>query len=236
MMIAIEEKSMVIKKAFALLVLLVGIALFFLALPRVRAAFNYLPVDAVIEKINNRESLDDEKFAELIEIAQTSISIDDNPHYWEGLSGLFLYQAQKDDLSKEAGINWLKQAKHSIEQSLARSPANADLWYSLSVVYFLLDLPPEQMVKMLVMSIITDPNATGILMQRLNLCLQYFYLFEDDDIDLLRAQVLTAWSVSSVDFLSTVANAQNMSIIWLLLADKDSSVLKEMVETLEKNH
>ena len=235
-MIASAEKSRVIKKAFALLILLVGIALFFLALPRVRAAFNYLPVDVAIEKINNKENLDDDKLAELIETAQTSLSLDDNAHYWEGLSGLFLYQAQKEDRSKEANINWLKQAKYSIEQSLARSPANADSWYRLSVVHFLLDLPPEQMVKMLVMSIITDPNATGILMQRLNLCLQFFYLFEDDDNDLLRTQVLTAWSASSVDFLSTVANAQNMSIIWLLLADKDSSILKEMVEALEKNN
>ena len=236
-MIVIPDKSVVIKKAFVVLVLLTSVALFFLALPRVRAAFNYIPVDVAIEKINNKENLDDDKFAELIEIAQTSISLDDNPHYWQGLSRLFQYQGQKNQPLQEISTDWLKQEQYAIEQSLVRSPANSDLWYRLSVIHFLLHLPPEQIVKMLIMSITTDPNNTGILMQRLSLCLTLSQMFEDGDVDLLRSQILTAWSVSPVDFLSTVANVEdNISIIWQLLADKDSSILKEMVEALEKNN
>ncbi|MDO9106953.1 MAG: hypothetical protein Q7U57_18575 [Methylovulum sp.] len=208
-----------------------------MALPRVRAALNYLPVDYAIDKINNKDSLDNEKLAQLIDTAQASISLDDNPQYWEGLSTLFLYRAQKDDLFQEASVKSLKLAKHSMEQSLSRSPANAYLWYRLSVVHTLLQLPAEQMVKMLTMSIMTGPNEPEILMQRLSLCLMFFDLFEQEDIDLLRSQILTAWSLSPADFLGDVANdEEQMSIIRLLLADNHAAVLEEMDEALEKTH
>jgi len=236
-MIIIPEKFIVLNKSFALLILLISVALFFVALPRVRAALNYFPVDFVIDSINSKESLDDEKLGQSIETAQASISLDDNPHYWEGLSMLFLYQSQKEDLSEEARVKSLKLAKNSMEQSLSRSPANAYLWYRLSVVDVLLQLPPEQTVKMLIMSIMAGPNEPEILMQRLGLCLMFFDLLKQDDIDLLRNQILTAWSLSSADFLSDVANnEEQMSIIRLLLVDNHASVLKEMDEALEKIH
>jgi len=236
-MTAIPEKFIVLNKSFALLILLVSVALFFVALPRVRAALNYFPVDFVIDRINSKESLDDEKLDQAIETAQATISLDDNPHYREGLNVLFLYQAQKEDLSEEARVNSLKLAKNSMEQSLSRSPANAYLWYRLSVVDVLLQLPPEQTVKMLIMSIMTGPNEPEILMQRLGFCLMFFDLFKQDDIDLLRSQILTAWSLSPADFLSDIANnEEQMSIIRLLLADNHAVVLKEMDEALEKIH
>jgi hypothetical protein len=74
-------------------------------------------------------------------------------------------------------------------------------------------------------------------MQRLGFCLMFFDLFKQDDIDLLRSQILTAWSLSPADFLSDIANnEEQMSIIRLLLADNHAVVLKEMDEALEKIH
>ena len=236
-MITNPEETVVLKKIFASLVLLVSMALFFMALPRVRAAFNYFPVDSALDRINHSESLDDEKLTQLIETAQASISLYDNPHYWEGLSVLFLYQAQKQGLSQEAGVKSIKLAKNSLEQALSSSPANAYLWYRLSVTHVLLRSPPEQTIKLLIMSIMTGPNEPEILIQRLNLCLLFFASFKEDDIDLLRSQTLTAWTLSPTDFLSTVASdEQRISIIRQLLADNHVAVLDEMEEALEKNH
>lgn len=233
----ITEKAVVFDKLIASLILLVSVALFFVALPRARAALSYLSVDYVIEKINNKESLGDEDIVQAIEAAKASISVYDNPHYWEGLSVLFLYQLQKDDLSQEASVELLKQAKDSLEQSLLRSPANSYLWYRLAVVHILLDLPPERTVKMLIMSMTTGPNETGILMQRLGLCMNLFSSFGKDDIDLLRSQILTAWSLSPADFLKDVANDQRqMNIVRLLLVDNYATVLEEIEEAFEKTY
>lgn len=204
-----------------------------MALPRVRASLNHVPVDSAIDKLNNNKTLSDAKLAELIATAQTSIELHDNPRYWEDLSALFFYRAQQQGLSATA----LKQARHSMEQSLLRAPANAYLWYRLATVDILMQQPADKTAKKLMMSIMVGPNESRYLIPRLSFCLMLFSAFTEHDFDGIRSQVLTAWSLSPPLFLKQIAvNHQYMKTITLLLKDQHPAVLNEIVVALEKSH
>lgn len=224
---------MIKKKLPAFVILLLSITLFFMALPRVRASLNHIPVDSAIDKLNNNKTLSDSKLAQLIATAQTSIELHDNPRYWQDLSALFFYQAQQQGLSNTA----LKQAQHSMEQSLLRAPANAYLWYRLATIDILMQQSADKAAKKFMMSIMVGPNESRYLIPRLSFCLMLFSAFTEHDFDGIRSQVLAAWALSPSEFLKTCAmNHEYMKSITLLLKDQHPAVLNEIVVALEKHH
>lgn len=235
----INRHAFVLKeKLIALAVLLVSAAVLSLALPRVRAALNHLAVGSAIDSINKKETIDSDKLDELIETAKTSLSLQDDPHYWHDLSTLQMYQWQNSpDLQKSDKKKLLTVAKRTIEQSLAGSPANAFQWFRLAVIDFILGSSKEQSAKALLMSIMTGPNEAGILLSRINLGLMLTPFLSADETDLLAEQIATAWSWSPVEFVNTVVTDPiQMDKIRLLLEDNYASVLQEMEETYETPH
>lgn len=222
-----------IKKLLPFIILLLSIALLCMALPRVRASLNNVPVDFAIDKLNNNKAISNIQLTQLISTTQTSIALHDSPHYWEDLSALFFYQAQQKNLSTPI----LKQAQHSMEQALLRAPANAYLWYRLAVIDILLQQPTEKTAKKLMMSIMVGPNESKYLIPRLSFCLMLFPSLTENELDSIISQILIAWSLSPVDFLRTCASNQAyMNIITNLLKDQHPTVLNEIVAALEKPH
>jgi hypothetical protein len=219
------------------LILSLSIALFCLALPRLRASFNHLPVDAAISKLDKKQILNHKELTALIVIAKKSIELHENPKYWADLSTLQLYQAQTQGLLRPASLALLQQTQYSIEQSLIRSPANSLLWYKLAAISSLLHAPTEKTTKALLLSVMTGPYELGHLLPRLNLCLLLFSNFNHNDKDLLRSQVLIAWEASNELFLhTTLSNDKNRDKVRLLLKDGYPYILSAMVKAVEKTH
>lgn len=227
-------RNLYLEKSFALLILIVSLWVFNASLMRVRAALNHIPVDAAIDKINARKKLDAPQLAHLIDIANTSIKLDNNPHYQEDLSNLLFYQAQTQGLATDT----LEKTEHAIKQALVLSPANAYLWYRLATVQLLLQQPPEKIANALRMSIMTGSSEAGFLIARLGLALMVSSAFSEEDVDLLRLQIINAWKLQPKVFLATcVYNKAQLQTITRLLENKHSSVLHDIRSAFEKtNH
>jgi len=230
------EKNKFVDYCYPVLVLLLGIALFLTALPRVRAALNHLPVTSAITELNKRKDLDLKKIDLLIATAQQSIALSDEPRYWADLSRLLFFQAEKAN-----NLNFkrqsLKQARDSVEQSLVRSPANSLLWFQLAKLDFLLNTVSDKTVKALNLSIMTGPYELSHLLPRLQLCLSAFSKFDPKDRFLLPPQILIAWQKAPKVFIREIALKNgNMFKIRFLLHDKSPDDLAVMETEIEKTH
>ena len=232
------RRHVYLEKTVALLILLVSISVFIAALTRVRAALNHIPVDFGIKKINAKNKLNAAQLTHLINIAESSITLNDSPHYLADLSTLLFNQAQLQGLSNTAGLETLKKTEQTIEYALSQSPANAYLWYRLATVQLLLQQPDEKVAKTLLLSIMTGPSEAGYLISRLNLCLMLFSAFTQDDAELLRIQVINAWTLEPKVFLtSCVYNEERLNLITHLLANKHPVVIQNIRLAFEKiNH
>jgi hypothetical protein len=226
-----------LQKSFAFLVFLVSSMLFFAALSQVMATLNNVPVNFGINSINFKEKIDDEPLNQLIGLSRNSIHLKDNPRYSEELSKLLFYQVLKQGLFNKKGIPVLKEAKQSAEHALSKAPANAYLWYQLATINLLLGESRELIARQLLFSIMTGPNEASFLIPRLNLCLLIFPTFDRDDHDILRTQVLKAWTLSPGLFLSLCAyNKDRITLISLLLKDKNPDELNKIILNFEKSH
>jgi hypothetical protein len=226
--------SLFIEKSFALFVLIVSLAVLGNALRQVRAALNHIPVDFAIDKINARKKLDAPQLAHLIDIAKTSVDLDNsNPHYQEDLSNLLFYKVQTQGLSPDT----LNKTEQTIKPALSLSPANSYLWYRLATVQLLSQQAPEKIANSLRISIMTGSSEAGFLIARLSLALVIFHSFSENDMDLLRLQVLNAWTLEPKVFLATcVYNKERLQIITTLLENKHPLILHDIRSAFEKTN
>jgi hypothetical protein len=230
-------KGAIAQYGYPLLVLLLGSALVLTALPRVKASFNYLPVDSAINELNNRKNLDSQKVEVLIARAQQSLAVYDHPRYWADLSRLLLVQAEQTSGFNLKRHSLIIQAQYYIEQSLVRSPANSLLWFQYAKLDVLLNAVSDQTVKALNLSIMTGPYELGHLLPRLQLCLSLLSKFDKKDYSLLQSQILIAWEKSPKLFIQKIAlQNHNMDKIRFLLQDKSPDVLAVMETEIEKTH
>lgn len=223
------------KNLFAFFVLLIAMVLIIQMLPKVRAAFNHIPINTAINKLNNKKQLNNEQLELLIATAYQSIDLDNNSYYWEDLGLLSFQLVRQYDLTQQSKrLPLLSQAKYSIEQSLSHSPAQADLWYQLSSIHVLLNLSHKKIADILLMSIMVDPYDFEFLIPRLHSCLLLFSEFSaKDDRDVLRHQVLLAWQDSPEIFITSLSKKELGAVI-MLLKEKNALTLKVMLATLDK--
>lgn len=221
---------------YAILILSLGMVLMLTAWPRLRASLNHLPVDLAISELDSRKDLDAKKIDVLITTLQQSIVLSDHPRYWADLSRLLFFQAEKTT-SLKLRQSLLKQSQYSIEQSLARSPANSLLWFQLARLDVLLNTVSNQTVKALNLSIMTGPYEFGHLLPRLQLCLELLYKFDLKEHFLLQSQILIAWQRAPKLFIKEVAiKNDNMNKIRFLLQNNSADILAVMETEIEKAH
>ncbi|WAK01571.1 hypothetical protein [Methylobacter sp. YRD-M1] len=224
------------KHFLSFFILCLGMALGSAALPRFKAALNHIPVETGIDKIARHRPLTEAEASRLIETSKKSIALFDHPDYWQNLSELFYYQAQKQGFYSDAGQALLKQSADSARRSLHRSPANSQLWYKLATIDVLLHEQPDKIQKELLMSIRTGPHETAVLTPRLRLCLSVLPAFSQDDRDVLSSQLVDAWNLSHKRFIKAFDSTLYMDTISALLTNSHPLVLKEMVAEFETTH
>jgi hypothetical protein len=223
-----------IDQFFALFILFVSVTLVLVALPRFRAAFNYIPVDTAVQRVHRKGGLAKEKIPELIERGQESIDLFDLAGYWNGISALKFYQAQSEVVSSYLNQESFSYVQNYNKQSLSRSPANSYLWYKQAIVLFKQEKASGEIADALIMSILTGPNESGILIDRLRLCFMVFSEFKGDDRDILVSQVMLAWNAAPNDFLKDLASERkNRIFLVLLLNENHPQILDKMVLSFE---
>jgi hypothetical protein len=131
----------------------------------------------------------------------------------------------------------LNKTEQTIKPALSLSPANSYLWYRLATVQLLSQQAPEKIANSLRISIMTGSSEAGFLIARLSLALVIFHSFSENDMDLLRLQVLNAWTLEPKVFLATcVYNKERLQIITTLLENKHPLILHDIRSAFEKTN
>jgi hypothetical protein len=224
-----NDKTVLVYAAY--IIFLSGI-LISLSVPRLIASLSYLPVQKTVLKLTQQPILPDSFIQSMIVRVRYSLQWQNDPNYWRDLSRLVFYQVRFQGLT----INLLLATRHSIRQSLMRSPANAFLWYQAAVIDFLLQSSPNQIKQELVLSILTGPYALSYLLPRLKLCLQLLPFFNSTEQHLIRQQLLTAWALSPELCLNLIKmKGISRNNVRFLLHQTDPDILATMEHALEKN-
>ncbi len=101
--------------------------------------------------------------------------------------------ADHPDLSETVRLQWIKRAKDSLPDALAREPAHAHAWTHLAYTAWLLDGPNPTSVNALRMSIYASPGDAQLILWRLKLADANRAFWDSGFQDLIGRQATLAW-------------------------------------------
>ncbi len=212
-------------------ILLAGISLLILALPRFRASINNIPIDNFFASISDNQRLPKlEQIPKYIELSKDSIAQHETAGYWQDLANLWLHQAQiQGSLGNQSKVP-IQNASNAARQSLLLSPANSLLSYRLAVISALEKKPPPEIVDLLLISIMSSPHEPGFMSHRLDFCLMYFSAINNQDYPYLVDQIIIFWQHSQKEFLALLQYRNDyLKTIKILLEDKHPVLLNELL-------
>ena len=223
-----------LKMINALIILIAGISLLMMALPRLRGSINQIPVDNFFVSINDRKIPEIAIIPKYIEISKTSIALHETPGYWQDQASLWFHQAQlQGGISGQSKAS-LTQAENAARRSLFLSPANSFLSYQLGVISAIEKKPSSEIIRLLLMSIMTSPYEPGFMLHRLDFCLMYFASLNSEDYPYIVDQILLIWEYSQKEFLALLQYRNDYpDLIKILLLEKHSMELNEMLTALK---
>jgi len=99
----------------------------------------------------------------------------------------------------------LIDGQESIQNALARDPANSHSWARLAWYSYLLDGPSEEVVAKLKMSIYTAPAKKSLIFWRIGMAEMCRNFWDQDFENLLTRQIYLAWRISPRQLSSAVS-------------------------------
>jgi hypothetical protein len=193
-------------KRLSLLVLTATLAsiVLFLSYPRFTSSLSYIPVDAALKRHWEDYPIKQSQFPVLIGIAEKAIQKLDLARYWQGLGWLYYLQANALNVETEEGKKILGQSQNAFEAALKKSPANPASWLRLAWIHGLLNHDSSVIVNTLNMSFYTGRAERYLILNRLDLALQYADYFEAEDLPMVRDQIQLAWRFFPADMLKFI--------------------------------
>lgn len=193
-------------KRISLLALTGALAAFvvLLSYPRFTSSLSFLPVDAALKRHWEDYQIKQNQFPVLIGIAEKTIQKLDLAHYRQGLGWLYYLQASALEFDTAEARDALIQAQNAFETSLKKSPANPASWLRLAWIHALLNHDSSLIVKTLNMSFYTGRAERYLVLNRLDLALQYADYFDVEDLPLLRDQIQLGWRFFQTDMLRLI--------------------------------
>ena len=175
-----------------------------LAYPRFTTHLSYVPVDAALRRHWEDYPIRQSQFPALIEIAQKAIQTLDLAHYRQGLAWLYYLQAYSLKIETPEGISSLSQSQKAFEATLKKAPASSASWLRLAWIHAMLKHDSSVIVNSLKISFYTGRAERYLILNRLDLALQYADYFETEDLPLVRDQIQLAWRFFQADMLKFI--------------------------------
>jgi hypothetical protein len=166
-----------------------------LALPRMQASLNFLPVETAIKAYYLSGELPQQDLPDLIERAGRSIDI--NPHFrfYDDLSLLHMLHGMSPDASLNLRRQSFESSLQYARESLARSPGQPGLWLRCAELSSRLFVPSVEIAEAFKMSVYTGRVEPTLLIPRLVLGYRYLNQFDREAQMLVADQTALAWSM-----------------------------------------
>lgn len=215
------------------LVLTVGLAaavLLAMSWPRLRASFNYLPVDTAISNYWKTRQIDYAQLDGLIKTAEESIAIHDHYRYQAGLSELKILSGQDQGRSLWQRRQAMEDAITAAEKVVKRAPAKPREWLRIARAKEFLAYPADEIIPAFKMSILTGRVEPTLMLSRLELGLRQLPVMDEEAVRLLRDQALLTWATQPRPMQKRIESGHlNINQLRELLAESNPDVLREMV-------
>ncbi len=220
-----------------LLATILGIALLTLSFPRLRASIAYLPAETALRNHWDIRPIRQERFPALIDAARESIDILDDSQYWYGLAWLQYLYVESLGFDTPKGKQMLLLSQRSFETLLKSSPASPREWLRLGWIHSTLDHPASEVIDAWRMSVHTGRAEHHLYLNRLNLGLRYADFLDEEDLALLRDQLLLTWRYQRREMEKSIASDRlDFKTILALLYRDAPEVLAEIEEAYVKSH
>lgn len=176
----------------AVLALALALALIWLSVPRVMAAFNSFSSGPVLDKIQVRKDVGPKKLRVLIESQKRGLNWKETSRRWTdlGQAKLLLAISTKDRKERR---KLYSQAGEALEKGLAISPSSPFAWTRLAYIDLALNGVSPSVAQKLRMALAIAPFNPRLLFPRLRIILLSWSQFERSDRALILDQIRLAW-------------------------------------------
>ncbi|NJO55626.1 MAG: hypothetical protein HC834_03860 [Rhodospirillales bacterium] len=219
------RRSSVIRLCAAVLMLIAGAAILFVAAPRTIAAVVSGAGEPIIRQINKHEDVSAQDLQTVIDAQRRGLfwAKDADMEMKLGLAHMLL--AEKQAVNDPARAIHLEQARQALRTSVARAPANPYPWTLLAYTEFLITAKwAEPAIAALRMSILTGPHEPRMVWSRLRLSLIAWDSLGEQDRDLVMEQLRYAWELEPDTVVKLVQNLNATNLLRAaLIADKEAS-------------
>lgn len=216
-------------------VLALAVSVLMLALPRLQAAYRYLPVEIAIGKYFSSREMPSDRLPVLIRYAREAIDYHDHYRYRDGLSILHLLRAQDVLTPVLDRRSAYEEAAQEARVSLSQAPAQSATWMRLALVRWILREEPEDIVAAWKMSIFTGRKHSTLIIQRLEIGLAHRSFMDDEAVSMLRDQLLLAWRMQAGSLIRLLyARDPQLAVTRELIGQTDPAALLEMEVWIER--
>jgi hypothetical protein len=204
-------------------------ALLLLAVPRLQASLEFLPVDTAIKRYFREGEVPSAQLDALKARTRGAIAIHPHYRYHDALSLLNYLQA-----IDERGKPWLqrpalRRAVSAGLASTARAPAQPRTWLRIARARSVLGDDPAEIAAALELSILAGRVEPSLLLPRLELGYAHLDRLAPDTVDLLRDQTLLAWRVDERGFRRAVqAGRLDVSRVESVIGDRDLTIVEAL--------
>lgn len=222
-------KSSLYRYTLILMAGLSAVILLAISWPRLRASFNFLPVDTAISNYWKTQAIDYAQLDGLIKTAEQSVEIHDHYRYQAGLSELKILSSQDMSHSIWQRRQALQDSILAAENVVRRAPANPRVWLRIARAKELLAYPAEQITPDLKMSILTGRVEPTLMLTRLELGLRHLPVLDEDAVRLLRDQAVLTWSIQKQPMLKRIeAGSLNLDSLREVLSESNPEIISEI--------
>ena len=230
-----QLKSRISQWSIVLLALLLALATFSLAWPRMKASYRFLPVELAIERYYDDREIPSHRMLTLIGFAQQALAWHDHYRYHDGLSLLHYLRGMDIETPALERRQEYRKAEAEAVESLQRAPAQPDVWQRIAMVRSILHDEPGTIIAPWRMSIFTGRTHSTLLVPRSGLVLPLLEFLDDESRAMLRDQMLLAWALKPGDLLRTLTRVDpDLVKTRALIGASAPGVLGEMEARIEK--
>ncbi len=233
MRVLFVSKLSIIWQSLAYLLLTVMVVLLWMmALPRLTASLEFLPVQQSQLQLYT-SSGSDLDIPVMIDRSQRAIAYHEAYPYHATLSLLHYVQGTDTAASLFLRRSSLDESIEHARRALNGAPLQPDLWLRMAQAGVQNFLPAQELAAYFRMAILSGRVEPTHLIARLQIGFALQALLDEEGLNLLRDQVLLAWNLKQHEFSIAIRNRQlNRASVEALLSASHPDVLREMEATL----
>lgn len=197
--------------------LILGLSLFWLAIPRTVAAWISIEGEAVFGKIWNVPPPSDTELKTAAAALRRAIEWAPTGKRLTHLALIEVTQAQRLAITAPERAPLLERAERHLTQGLSIDPVDGFSWLALGLARQLNGSSPRQVARAAMQSLDMAPNMRWLWLSRAEIFFRYASSLQGDELLAVRSQLRTIWSTDPsfrVPLLVAASRADNTSMLF----------------------